>query len=499
MKFVILLFSFLIYLQASTLHLSISSNPSKLNPLISTDSASSTISQWIFNSLITYDKDANIKLELAKSYKFLDDTTLIFELRDDVKWSDGEKFSAKDVIFTYESIISPKLFTPYANSFKFVKSVKALNPYMIEVKYKEPYFKALEIWMLDIIPEHILKDEKDLMTSKFNQNPIGTGEYILKKFQVSQDIELVANDEHFLNRPKIDKLVYHFIPDASTQFLTLKSNKLDVGSLSPLQIDRQIDKNFKNSFNIFEDISNGYTYLGFNLKNPKFKNPKVRKALSLAIDRKELVDILFFGHGQICNGPFMPRTFAYNEAIKSPKQDILKAKQLLKEAGYDEKNPFTFEIVTNSNNPTRMYAVEILQHQFKKAGVIVKIRAMEWQAFLNTVVMPRNFEAVVLGWSLSLMPDARSIWHSKSSVKGGFNFVSYANDQVDALIEEAEKSVDRAKLSKIYKKIFQIIVEDNPYLFLYIPNSITAVNKNIKNVTPSIIGVMHNVKDWIKP
>ncbi len=499
MKFIIFLSYFFVYISASTLHLAISSNPSKLNPIIAVDSASHQITQWIFNSLITYDKDANIKLELAKSYKFLDNKTLIFKLREDVRWSDGVKFSAKDVVFTYNSLISPKVFTPYSNSFKYVKSVKALDLYTVEVKYKEPYFKALEIWTIEIIPKHILENDKDLMTSNFNQNPIGTGVYLLKEFKISHDIKLISNKDYFLGKAKIDNLIYHFIPDNTTQFLTLKSKKLDVGSLTPLQLERQIDADFKNYFNIFEDISNGYTYLGFNLKNPKFKNQKVRLALSLAIDRKELVDILFFGHGQVCHGPFMPRTFAYNENVKSPKQNLKKAKKLLKEAGYDENNPLEFEIVTNSNNPTRVYAVEILQHQLKKVGVNVTIRSMEWQAFLNTVVMPKKFEAVVLGWGLGLMPDARSIWHSKSNKKGGFNFINYSNKEVDALIEKAEKTVDRDKLGTIYKKIFKLIVEDNPYLFLYIPNSITVVNKNIKNVSPSIIGVMHNVKDWIKP
>ncbi len=155
--------------------------------------------------------------------------------------------------------------------------------------------------------------------------------------------------------------------------------------------------------------------------------------------------------------------------------------------------------MTNSNNQIRVYAAQIIQHQLLQAGVKVTIRTMEWQAFLNTVVMPRNFEAVILGWALGLMPDAYSIWHSEGSKKGGFNFIGYKNEKVDKLIKKAEKTIDRKELGKIYKEIFSLIVKDNPYLFLYIPNSITAVNKNIKNVSLSMIGVMHNVIDWIKP
>ncbi len=499
MRAVILSVIFNILLFGSTLHLSISANPSRVNPILATDSASGTISGWVFNSLVTYDKDGKIKLELAKSYEFTDDTTLIFKLKENVKWQDGKPFSAEDVVFTYNTIISPKIFTPYASEFRYVKSVKAIEKYTLKIKYKEPYFKALETWMMGILPKHLLKDEKDLMTSSFNQHPIGTGPYKLKGFEISKDMVLRANDDYFIHKPNIDKIIYHFIPDPSTEFLMLKSHKLDMGSLSPLQMERQIDKKFKDYYAIYEDISHGYTYMGFNLQNPKFKNPKVREAISLGIDRQELVDILFFGHGRVCTGPFMPGTFAFNEKIKAPKKDIKRAKELLKEAGYDEKHPLSFEIVTNSNNSVRMYAVQILQHQLKDIGVKVKIRALEWQAFLNTIIAPRHFEAIVLGWSLGLMPDAYSIWHTQSDKKGGFNFVHYHNKKVDELIKKGEKTIDKKKLSVIYKEIFKLITQDNPYLFLYIPNSITVVNKKIKNVTPSIIGVTHNLIDWIKP
>ena len=499
MKQTIFLLLIMINSLASTLHLSISSNPSKLNPLIATDSASSQIADWVFDALITYDKDGKIKPALAKSYKFIDETTLRFYLREDVTWSDGVAFTAEDVVFTYALITSPKIFTPYASQFRYVKEVRAVDTHTVEVTYKEPYFKALETWMMSIVPKHILADEKDIMTSHFNQHPIGTGKYTLKGFEISKDITLHANAHYFEHKPNIDNLVYHFIPDPATEFLMLKSEKLDVGSLSPLQVERQIGKAFNENFKIYEKISQGYTYMGFNLHNPKFKDPRVREALSLAIDRQEMVDILFFGHGAVCRGPFMPGTFAFNDAIKAPTQDIQKAKALLKAAGYHDKHPLTFEIVTNSNNKTRVYATQIIQHQLKKIGVKVTIRAMEWQAFLNTVVNPRKYEAIVLGWALGLMPDAYSIWHSEGDKKGGFNFIHYKNPRVDSLIKKAEKTVDRAKLGVIYREIFALIVKDNPYLFLYIPNSITAVNKDIQNVSPSIIGVMHNVIDWIKP
>lgn len=494
----LILFFFTCNLCAATLHLSISANPSRINPILSTDATSAEVTRWIFNALVTYDKDANIIPELAQSYHFVDDTTLIFELKRDVKWSDGVPFTAKDVLFTYETITSPKIFTPYASGFMHILHVKILDEFTVEVKYKYPYFKALEVWMMEILPEHKLKNEADLMTSKFNQNPLGTGPYTLSQFNISKDIVLDANPSYFIHKPNIGQIIFHYLPDKSAEFLMLKSKKLDVGSLSPLQLERQIDEDFRTHYSIYEDIAHNFSYMGFNLKSEKFKDPRIREALSLAIDRQELVDILYFGHGKVCTGPFLPGTGAFNEAVKAPKPDILKAKALLKEAGYDDLHPFEFELSTSANG-SGSYSAQILQHQLKKAGVVMKLRIMEWQAFLNTVITPHNFEAVLMGWSLGLKPDAYSIWHSESMRKGGFNFIGYENAEVDELIKEAEKIVDQEKFDALYREIFAKIVADNPYLFLVIPNSITVVNKEIAPVSTSIIGVMHNAIDWIKP
>lgn len=496
MKFLTYYLLLLTYLSASTLNLSMSSGPSRLNPILANDSASSEISDWLFNGLFKYDKDGTPTVDLAKSYEFKTPTHLIIKLKEDVLWHDNVKFTSKDVIFTYEKIIDPKVFNSIKSNFQQVKSVKALDDYTIEVIYSQAYFKALETWMVGILPYHILKDEENIMTSSFNKNPIGTGSYKLKEFKTAQDIELIANENYFEGKPKIDKILYKFLPDPNTSFLYLKQKNLDIGGLSPMQIDRQIDDTFKKNYTIIQKPSFAYTYLGFNLKDEKFKDIRIRQALSLAIDRQELVDILFFGYGQICNGPFLPNSFAFNDNVKTITQNIEKAKALLKEAGYDENNPFTFELVTNTGNDIRINTAQILQYQLQKAGVIMKIRVMEWQAFLNTVVHPRNFETVLLGWALALMPDAYPLWHSSSDKLGGFNLVSYKNEKVDKLIEKGSETIDKNELGKIYKELFQIISDDLPYLFLYIPDAITVINKDIKNIEPSFIGIMHNQKDW---
>ena len=481
---------------ASTLHLSISANPSRINPIVSTDSASSTIDQWIFNALVKYDKNGNVVPDLARSYRFLSPTLLEFTLREDVLWSDGTPLRAQDVLFTYETIISPDIFTPYSSSFTHIKNVTILDELTVHVEYKYPYFKALETWMMGILPKHLLENEKNLMTSAFNQAPIGTGPYTLEGFEISKDIVLKANPRYFEGAAKIPTMIYHFLPDASTEFLMLKSHKLDMGTISPLQYERQIDDAFRSFYNVYEQISHSYVYMGMNLKDPKFADLRVREALSLGVDRQALVDFIQFGHGEVCHGPFLPGTNAYNPHVKAPQRNIEKAKALLREAGYDEHHPLTFTLTTSAG--ARTYIAEILQYQLQAIGVKVHIRVMEWQAFLNTVILPKRFEAVLLAWSVGLKPDAYSIWHSESYRKGGFNFVGYENKEVDRLIKEAEKIVDPDAFGKVYQKIFQYIAQDVPYLFLYIPNTITVINKNISPIDPALVGIMHNTIRWEK-
>lgn len=492
-----LVFAFSVF--ASTLHLSTSSNPARLNPLIATDSASGEIAGFIFNALVKYDSTGkNIIGDLAQSYTRVSPTIIVFKLRKGVKWHDGKPFTASDVVFTYNLITSTKVMSPYATDFRVVKEVRALDAYTVRVTYTKPYFKALEIWMMGIVPRHILENEKDIMGSSFNTHPIGTGPYILKKLEFSKQIELVANPSYFEHKAKIESIIFHVIADSMTRFLMLKNGEIDVDSLEPMQYERQLDKDFHQKFQHLELPSHSYTYLGFNLRLKKFQDPRVREALSLAINRQELVDILFLNHGSVCTGPFLPGSKGFNESIKAPQQDILRARALLKSAGYDAAHPLEFEIATSNSNAIRPYAAEILQRQLLKVGVKVSLKVMEWQAFLNTVVMPKKFETVLLGWGLSLAPDPYMIWHSDGDVPGGFNMIGYHSTRTNRLIEKMENSTEPEKTAALQRNIFASIVQDNPYLFLVVPNTINVYNRHIHGVKPTINGIWEDYIDWEK-
>ncbi|MBN2895998.1 MAG: peptide-binding protein [Campylobacterales bacterium] len=486
-------------LGASTLHLAISSNPSRLNPLLATDSASSSISDFIFNALVKYSPTGDAIIgDLAERFYFENNTTLIFELRKGVKWHDGAPFEARDVVFTYELIHAPQTATPYTSTFRMVEKVEALDAHTVRVIYKAPYFKALETWMMGIVPYHLLKDEANIMSAAFNTAPIGTGPYRLSRLEHSKSIELEAFGDYFEGKPKIERISFHVIADPMTRFLKLKAGELDIGALEAMQFERQLDRSFSERFETIEQIAHTYDYLGFNLRLDKFKDPRVRRALSLAINRKSLADILFMKHARVCTGPFLPGGIGFDSSVEAPQRDLVAAKALLKEAGYDERHPLRFEIATSSGSAIRPYAAQIIQQQLAAIGVEVELRIMEWQAFLNMVVFPRQFEAVLLGWSLSLSPDPYLLWHSDNDKPGAFNFIGYHNHKVDQLIETVQSEVDRERISTLLQQIFYEIVQDNPYLFLYIPNSLTAIDRHIGPIRPTVNGIWHNQIEWEK-
>lgn len=490
---------FVLTLHGTTLHLAMSSNPSRINPLLATDSASATISDLLFNGLVKYDKQGKHLIgDLARSYYFENNTTLHFILRRNVRWHDGAAFTANDVKFTFELLFDKRLFSPYTQTFRAVASVEVIDDYHLVVHYKRPYFKAVEIWSMGMVPKHILENEKSIMSSTFNTHPIGTGPYTLSSMVLSQAIRLDAFDDYFEHRPYIDTIEYRVVADATTRFLLLKTHKLDVDSLEPMQLQRQVDKAFFTHYNKAELLAHAYTYVGFNLRRKPFSDKRVRQALNLAINRQEIIDLIFLGHAIPCSGPFLPGSASFNAQVSPALYDPKRAKALLEEAGFTKEHPLRFELATSNSSTIRPLVAEIIQQQLARIGVEVKLKILEWQAFLNTVVFPRQFDTVLLGWSLSLQPDPYLLWHSDSDAAGKFNFIGYHNKVVDQQIIAMQQAVNPADIAKYGQKIFANIVADVPYIFLYIPNDIRIYNRQLQPIEPTINGIMHNLIEWKK-
>ena len=483
---------------------------SNLIPLLASDKPSHDIAGLIYNGLVKYDKDINIVGDLAESWDVSGNGLIItFHLRKGVQWHDGHPFTAADVLYTYQVTIDPKTPTAYAGDFLKVKKAEVLDDYTFRVTYDKPFAPALISWGSSILPKHLLAG-KDITRSPLARHPIGTGPYKLKEWIAGQKIVLVANHDYFEGRPYIDGHITRIIPDMATLFLELRAQGIDISGLSPLQFTRQTEnKLFRNNFNKYRYLSFAYTYLGYNLKNPLFGDKRVRQAISYAINKDEIISGVLLGLGKPATGPFKPETWAYNGNVKIYNFNRQKAKDLLKEAGWQDTNgdgilekdgkPFVFEIVTNQGNETRQKCAEIIQRQLAEVGITVKIRILEWAAFVNDFITKRRFDAVIMGWTIPPDPDAYDVWHSSKTAPEELNFISYKNTEADKLLERGRSTFDQKERKKCYDRFQEILAEDQPYTFLYVPDALIIINKRFRGIEPAPIGLEYNFIKWYVP
>jgi peptide/nickel transport system substrate-binding protein len=483
---------------------------SNLIPLLASDSASHTVAGMVFNGLVKYDKNMNVVGDLAESWDITHNGLVItFHLRKGVKWHDAKPFTSADVLYTYQVTTDPKTPTAYAGDFLKIKKAEALDDFTFRVTYDKPFAPALISWASAILPKHLLAG-RDITKSPLMRHPIGTGPYKFKEWVAGQKIVLVSNDDYFEGRPYIDGRITRIIPDTATMFLELRAQNIGMMGLTPLQYTRQTDNNlFKENFKKYRYLSFAYTYLGYNLKNPFFMDKRVRQAISYAINKDEIVSGVLLGLGKPATGPYKHGTWAHNDKVKTYNYDPAKARELLKQAGLVDTNndgvlekdgkPFEFEILTNQGNETRQKCAEIIQRQLKEVGISVKIRIVEWSAFVTNFINKRRFDAVILGWTIPLDPDAYDVWHSSKTAAEELNFISYKNPEADDVLEKGRSTFNQDERKKYYDRFQEILAEDQPYTFLYVPEDLIIISSRFRGIEPAPIGIGHNVIKWYVP
>jgi len=484
---------------------------SNLIPMLASDSASHDISGLIFNGLVKYDKNLNLVGDLAESWEVSKDgLTITFKLRQGVKWQDGKEFTAEDVMFGFKTIINPNTRTAYAGDYKEVKEAMVVDPYTFRVTYKRPFAPGLSSWgSLVVLPKHLLEG-KDINTTPFSRKPIGMGPYRFKEWKTGEKIVLQANPGYFEGGPYIDGFIYRIIPDLATMFLELKAGGIDFMGLTPLQYKRQTDTyKMRRDFHKYKFLAFAYTYLGYNLKDWKFQDQRVRQAITYAINKEEIIEGVLLGLGLIATGPYKPDTPWYNPNVRKYPYDAEKAKKLLAEAGWKESGsegilqkdgkPFEFTILTNQGNESRAKCAEIIQRRLRMVGIKVKIRTVEWAAFINDFIDKKNFEAVILGWTLGQDPDLYDIWHSSKVGEKELNFISYKNKEVDALLEKGRYTFDQKVRKACYDRIQEILAEEQPYTFLYVPYALPIIHARFQGIEPAPAGISYNIYKWYVP
>ncbi|WP_279041385.1 ABC transporter substrate-binding protein [Campylobacter helveticus] len=489
-----------------TLIIGVENEAVKINPAYSEDH--DAVIGLIFSGLVRFDENMKVQPDLAKSWSISQDGLVYeFELRDDVLWHDGVKFSAKDVKFSLEAFKNPKNNAEIYVNFKDIKSVEILNDYKVKITLSKPFVAFLDSLSAGILPAHLLEKE-NLNTSKFNQNPVGTGAFKFEKWKKGEYVSLSANENFYLGKVKSKKLILRHINDANVAAVELKNSKIDAALIdSSLLKTLEGDRKFK----IMREKSDDYRALMINFENEFLKDKNVRLALNYAVNKQAIVDNILHGYGFVASHP-LQNSWAAPKEFKSYTYDMKKADELLLKAGFKknakglyEKNGkvLSFDIYTMSNDPLRVSLAGILQSEFKKFGVETKVVAKPSGSFDYSKV-----DSFLIGWGSPYDPDFhtyRVFESSQDTNKSpiGWNFGHYNDENVDKALEKARNSLDSKERKKHYAEFINALYENPPFIFLTYLDFALVYDANLKGVKPRIlghhgVGFTHNAYEWSK-
>ena len=443
-----------------------------LDPHASNDNPSSNIRVQIYDRLMDLDENGVPQPMLAESWERPDDKTIIFHLRKGVKFHNGDEMKASDVKFSLErALASPEVSHILAG----INGVEVIDDYTVKVTTEKPMaaiLNNLSHITIAILSEKATKEAGD----KFGQNPVGSGPYKFVSWQSGDRVTLEAFPEYWQGEAPVKNVVYRNIVEETNRTIGLETGELDI-----IYDIQGLDKNKLRDderFVLIEGPQVSMTYLGFNMKKAPYDNPKVREAISYAIDQKPIIDTVFLGAGEAANSIIGPNVWGYYDVEKYT-QDIEKAKALLAEAGYPDG--FKAKIWVN-DNPVRRDTAVILQDQLKQIGIDLAIETVEWGAFLDGTARG-DHEMFLLGWGTVTRDPDYGMYEliSTATMGAAGNRSFYSNPTVDKLLEEGRTELDPEKRKAIYKEIQEIIRKDIPMYMIIYPLQNVVTQKNIKN------------------
>ena len=492
-----------------TLVVGIFDDVDSLNDLTASTWNASILASLLFLGLTRENADFSHAPSLAESWEFSEDhLELTFHLRDDVYWQDGVKTTAHDVKFTFEKHISPNIGWPTAKWKQYIKECVVLDDDTVKFVFERVYpYQLMDAVVGVILPKHILETvpEEEMVSAAFNRNPVGNGPFRFKEWKAQQYVEIEANEDYFAGRPPLDRIIFKVVPDLENLVIQMKSGEIDFLERASPRFFEELSREEDLEAHILPGHS--YTYVAWNPRNPIFDSRKVRQALTLAINRQDIVDSILLGFGNVLNGPILPIIWAHNPNLQAFPYDPEKARQYLAEEGWRDTDGdgwldkdgqrFSFTLKTNKGNQLRTDAMVLLQDMFKEVGVEVKPNILEWTILVGDM-NTKNFEATMMGWTSGTKMDMTTIWHSES-INDKYNFVSYANPEFDRLNDAAMFEMDGEKAKEMWWEAQAVIARDQPYTFLFSRQQLNVVHKRFQNVQMETVAWFYNLDQWWVP
>ncbi|MEF9983372.1 MAG: ABC transporter substrate-binding protein [Oscillospiraceae bacterium] len=454
----------------------LSFDPHKIN-----DFNTSTALRHIYSTLVKLTPDNQIVGDLAESWKNIDEKTIEFKLRPNVKFHNGETLKAEDVKFSIEREMASSAARHMVKDVESMEVVDDLTVIMHLKKPSAPIFASLTYALSGILcKSHVEALEASGKT--IDDKPNGTGQYKFGSYKSGDQTVLVKYDDYFGEKAANDQLVLKIIPDGAARTIALETGDVDiVNDVNFVDVNRIIEND---KLDLINYPSTGFEHVLINNQKKPFDNVKVRQALNHAVERASIIKVAANGQAVAADSYISSGAMGYSKNVTVYDYDIAKAKALLAEAGYPDGFEASILVFTDQRNRT----AQVLQASFGEIGIKLSIESMEKGAFYEKTNVG-DYDMAILGWTADADPSEifDGMWHSAALGETG-NRQRYINPEVDKLLEEASAEMDMAKRLVTYEKIQQIITADAGVIPIYYLNGLIGRSKNVEGIVPFSIG-----------
>ena len=462
----------------NTLVMIIEQSPTNLDPRVGIDAWSERIDNLIFDDLLSRGDNLSVAPGLAERWEIPDPLTYVFHLHRGVKFHDGRPLTARDVKWTFDSLLEGKIRSTKAANYRFVERIDAPDDFTVIFHLKEPDSPLL--WNLSdgaigIVPYGSLEG--------ITRHPIGSGPFKFISAETDREVVLERNDDYWGGKVKLARVRFAIVPDETTAALELRKGSGDV-AINSLTPDTVLTLAREPGLAIERGPGTRLAYLAFNLRDPILKDLRVRQAIACALDRQQMIDYLWRGEAQLARSVLPPQSWAFDGDVPAYEHNPNKANDLLDAAGHAVVNGVRFHITmkTSTDANTRMM-VAVMQQQLRQVGIVLDIRSFESATFFSDVTHGA-FQMYGLRWiGGNEDPDIfEYVFHSAKFPPNGANRGFYSNPKVDALIDKARREVDPERRKPLYAEVQRILAEDLPYVNLWYLDNVLVHTRRVRNL-----------------
>jgi len=444
----------------------------------------------------------------ATSWEFSQDSrTLTFTLRKDAVWSDGVPVTAEDVRFTFQVQKDPRIGSPGFEIKDFISSVEVVDPFTVRFHFTRVYpYQLMDANDGHIVPAHAWGKVpfEQWRDTDFERIMVTSGPFRLASHTRQQTLVLQRDPAYWGSpRPYLDRLVFRVIPEISGQLAQLAAGQIHLVLMVPPREAPRVRAN--PDLELIEVPSRAWAFIAWNNKHPLFADRRVRRALSLGINRKSVVDTAYHGFAKLANGPVLSSMWAYNRALPVLPYDPEQARALLAEAGWRDTDgdgvlerdgrSFVFELLYAATNSIRQEISLLVQSDLAKIGVKVRPTAAEYMSQIDRQENG-DYEAAISAWEEATKVDLATAWMTRTATQGTNNIVGYSNPEVDRLIAASRDENDYTHCKILLDRIQELIVEDQPVTFLYEATQLIGINRRVRGADINASSIYFNIEDW---